>query len=145
MNKKKILALILIICIGAFLLLSSKDIVISGSMKPKINKGDIVFITRHIEYEDIKKGDIISYSLGKTKVLHRVINITENGFITKGDNNDNVDFGVVTKDQVNGKLLFSVPLLGYMFLFILKYKFMFISLIVLIIVISRKKEVRKNE
>lgn len=145
MNKKKILALILIICIGAFLLLSSKDIVISGSMKPKINKGDIAFITKHIEYEDIKKGDIISYSLGKTKVLHRVIAITDNGLITKGDYNDNVDFGIVTKNQVNGKYLFSVPLIGYLILLIKKYKLVFLCIIVVFIVISRKKEVRKNE
>lgn len=145
MNKKKILALILIICIGAFLLLSSKEIVISGSMKPTINKGDIAFIIKHIEYEDIKKGDIISYNLGKTKVLHRVIAITDNGLITKGDHNDNADFGIVTKDQVNGKYLFSVPLIGYLILLIKKYKLVFLCIIVIFIVISRKKEVRKNE
>lgn len=123
MKIKETIALILFLCISAFLLFSSKDIVISGSMEPEIRKGDLAFINENIEYKDIKEEDIISYNLGRNKVLHRVINITENGYITKGDNNDNVDFGVVTKDQLNGKLLFSVPLLGYMFLFILKYKF----------------------
>lgn len=145
MSIKKAIALILFLCISAFLLFSGKDIVISGSMEPEIRKGNLAYINENIEYEDIKEGDIISYNLGKTKVLHRVIAITDNGLITKGDHNDNADFGIVTKNQVNGKYLFSVPLLGYVLLFILKYKFMFICFIIIIIVISKKKEVRKNE
>lgn len=143
MNIRKAIALILFICISAFFIITSKEIVISGSMEPEIKTGSIAFISKNIDYENIKEGDIISYDLGKTKVLHRVINKTKEGLITKGDNNDVVDFGIVTESQINGKYLFSIPLLGYMILFISKHILILVCLIVIFIVI--KKGVRKNE
>lgn len=143
MKIRKAIALILFICISAFFIFTSKDIVISGSMKPEIKIGSVAFISKYIDYENIKEGDIISYDLGKTKVLHRVINKTKEGLITKGDNNNVVDFGIVTESQINGKYLFSIPLLGYMILFISKHILILVCFIVIFIVI--KKGVRKNE
>ena len=52
--------------------------------------------------------------LGKMDVLHRVDRDTGDGFVTKGDNNDNEDFGIVSKSEdYNGKLLIAIPYLGY--------------------------------
>ena len=143
MNIRKAIALILFICISAFFIITSKEIVISGSMEPEIKTGSIAFISKNIDYENIKEGDIISYDLGKTKVLHRVIDKNKEGLITKGDNNDVVDFGIVTRSQINGKYLFSIPLLGYMILFISKHILILVCFIVIFIV--KKKGVRKNE
>ena len=143
MKIRKAIALILFICISAFFIFTSKEIVISGSMESEIKTGSIAFISKNIDYENIKEGDIISYDLGKTKVLHRVIDKNKEGLITKGDNNDVVDFGIVTRSQINGKYLFSIPLLGYMILFISKHILILVCLIVIFIVI--KKGVRKNE
>ena len=143
MKIRKAIALILFICISAFFIFTSKEIVISGSMEPEIKTGSIAFISKNIDYENIKEGDIISYDLGKTKVLHRVIDKNKEGLITKGDNNNVVDFGIVTESQINGKYLFSIPLLGYMILFISKHILILVCFIVIFIVI--KKGVRKNE
>ena len=145
MNVKKLIAVILIICFTAFLLLTSKEIVISGSMQPSITTGSLAFVNKNIKFNEIKKGDIISYDFGNTKVIHRVVKKTEKGLITKGDNNDNVDFGIVTKNQLNGKYLFSIPLLGYLIMFMKEYKLIFLIIIIVFIVIFNKKEVRKNE
>lgn len=90
--------------------------VISGSMEPDIPVGSLVY-TKSVEFEDIEIGDVISYKLSEdTMVTHRVnsINAENNTLITKGDANDDVDGSEVQKSQIVGKVIFTVPYLGYM-------------------------------
>jgi len=89
----------------------------SGSMEPAIKVGSIVMIKPAVDY---KVGDIISFgSFGKTKspVSHRIFEIKEqNGqpiFITKGDANNAPDEKGIGKKDILGKVLFSIPYLGY--------------------------------
>ena len=49
------------------------------------------------------------------QVSHRVVAITDEGYITKGDNNDNVDFAPVAHENVIGTVMFAVPEVGYFF------------------------------
>ena len=88
-------------------------IVRSGSMEPAICTGSICFVDKRIGYDDIEVNDIIAFKRGKLLVTHRVVNITEEGFVTKGDNNDTEDGVTTTKDNYIGKTLFSVPRIGY--------------------------------
>ncbi len=96
-------------------------IVLSGSMEPEINIGDIV-ITTDVKQEDIKVGDIISFEKGNMMVTHRVTEIEEeNGIVTyktKGDNNNAEDLGVITYDDIVGKYNSKIPKLGHLVLFI---------------------------
>lgn len=140
-NKKTVALVIGIIIISAFLITTNINIVISGSMEPEIKVGSLAFITK--DKENIKNDDVISYNFGKTKVLHRVIKVKKEGFITKGDNNNTKDFGVINKKQVNGKYLFSIPFLGYVVLFIRKYIFLIAFLVITLYLL--KSEVRKLE
>ena len=89
-------------------------VVESGSMEPTIHTGSISFINKHAKYENIKENDVIAFSIpsGK-KVTHRVINITDMGMETKGDNNENSDGISTTKDNFIGKNVFSIPKAGY--------------------------------
>lgn len=92
-------------------------IIVSGSMEPKIPVNNII-ITKKIDEDKIKVGDVISYldEDNNIVVTHRVINIKyTNGeffYETKGDNNTMKDNNLVSYSQVQGKYLFSIPMLG---------------------------------
>lgn len=91
--------------------------VLSGSMEPTYHVGSVVFIEK-IDPEDVKVGDSITFGIGTgdTVVTHRVISINEveKKFETKGDANDNADGDGVAFSNVKGRAMdFSIPLLGY--------------------------------
>jgi len=88
-------------------------VVLSGSMEPKIKTGSVVFIDHNYKYDDLKVKDIIAFKLETgTIATHRIIQITEEGIITQGDANKRED-GITTKNNYVGKLLFSIPYIGY--------------------------------
>ena len=92
------------------------SVIITASMQPKINPGDVVII-QPIDIKSIKAGDIIQYKIDGYSVVHRVINIIDDGatirLILKGDNNKMPDRNSVTADQIVGKLKYHIPYLGY--------------------------------
>ena len=89
-------------------------VVQSGSMEPKIETGSLCFINKLVKYEDIKEYDIIAFKLPTgVGVTHRVINITNEGFTTKGDNNQTEDLIKTTRQNYIGKNIFSIPKIGY--------------------------------
>ena len=71
-------------------------IVVSGSMEPVLPVGYLV-ITEAVTAEEIKAGDVVGYWTGNRFIgvnpiiLHRVIAITEEGYLLKGDNNETAD------------------------------------------------------
>ena len=110
--------------------------VLSGSMKPKIQPGDVVVITNRNK-EDLKKGDIITFNGEDNDIItHRIIDIQNNSYITKGDNNNSIDAFAVPFENVIGKVLFHIPKIGYIIEFLSKplvYAFGMIVLAILII------------
>lgn len=92
-------------------------VIASNSMAPKIYKGDIVII-KDTDVKEVKKGDIIRYKMEGYYVVHRVVMISENVngdrvFITKGDNNNDIDLYPVKESQYAGTVKFDIPYLGY--------------------------------
>lgn len=91
-------------------------VVQSGSMEPAVRKGALV-ITK--PQNDYFKGDIITVAdtNPKESVTHRIFGIEETAgqtsYITKGDANNAPDGEKRPKNKVLGKVLFSVPFLGY--------------------------------
>ncbi len=80
-------------------------IVLSGSMEPAIQAGDLI-ITKVIEAEKVAEGDIIAFQAEKnTIVTHRVTDVrTEEGlsFLTKGDANTGADAKAVGVGELEG-------------------------------------------
>lgn len=112
-----IAVVILMICFGLGLFPIEPLVIASNSMAPKIYKGDIVII-KDADVSGVKKGDVIRYQMEGYYVVHRVvmINETEDGnrvFITKGDNNDDIDLYPVKESQYAGIVKFDIPYLGY--------------------------------
>jgi len=52
------------------------------------------------------------------RVTHRITEITYNGFITKGDANEDPDRLVVETKDIIGKVIFIVPYLGHLSYFV---------------------------
>jgi len=89
----------------------------SGSMEPKISKGDIAIVKKIDEqYDSLEVGRVIAFKHSGVVVVHRIINIIkEEGqyyFYTKGDNNANADNYVVEQNMVVGTVDFVIPYLG---------------------------------
>lgn len=107
-------------------------------LKNGFNKGDIM-VLRGSDAENIEIGDSIVFrSDRKDPIIHRVVKKTQEDdgvyFQTKGDNNKDsikspqLDETNIGEDIIIGKVIFRVPLLGYIkILFVEMLKFMGIS------------------
>ena len=90
-------------------------IVQSGSMAPALPVGSVVITKSEQAYG---KGDIVTFSHdGKTQTTHRINAVEFEGsepvFTTKGDANEERDTTEISHQKVIGKVLVSVPYLGY--------------------------------
>ena len=85
-----------------------KAVVVTGSMEPAIEPGDMIIFR---EQEDYEVGDVVVFE-AENFVTHRIIEATENGFITQGDAN-NVDDGEVLREQMIGKVVLIIPKAGH--------------------------------
>ena len=96
-------------------------IVESGSMGPAIKTGAVVIIRPEATYD---VGDVITFGKDtKTQVptTHRIVEINGTGplrtFTTKGDANDAPDPTVTRLSDIHGKVVLSLPYLGYILAF----------------------------
>lgn len=70
--------------------------------------------------QDYQKGEIITFAdldNPKNSITHRIEKVKKDdgrlSFVTKGDANDALDSKEVVPGQVLGKMIFSIPFLGY--------------------------------
>lgn len=124
----------------------------SGSMAPAIRTGSLVFIRPSENYE---VNDVITYAGKRDRnntTTHRIHEISVDEDIgvttyrTKGDANEDPDNTLVNESQIIGKVIFKVPLLGYVSAFA-KTQMGFIFLIVIpatLIVYSEIANVKKE-
>jgi signal peptidase len=85
-------------------------IVLSGSMEPAIKTGSVVLVKATPQYQ---LSDVITFKQGKKFVTHRISSVGLQDFTTKGDANKVNDSNPVTKDQIQGRVVTSIPYLGY--------------------------------
>ena len=149
------LIIILGLIIGGLYVLGIKPyIVLSGSMEPKVPTGSICFINTGVKYDSIKEKDIIAFKVEKVLVTHRVVAITEEGMVTKGDANEENDAVITTKENYVGKNIYSIPKVGYVVRAIqtTKGKIIFGTVVVLLLVsaiffgeVDKRKEQENNK
>lgn len=106
--------IILITAIMCFALKLKPAVVMSGSMEPTLPVGSVIVIDTE-DAGNVKIGEPIAFYTGGAYVTHRIVDDTEQGFITKGDANDSVDPWVVDRNKVDGKVVFAIPYIGYIF------------------------------
>jgi signal peptidase I len=94
------------------------DAILSGSMSPSMNVGDLVVVTP-TSADSMKVGDVIIFHspIGGNLVCHRIIAISqEDGslvFHTKGDNNEDPDPFNLEASSIVGKVQLCIPSMGY--------------------------------
>ena len=90
----------------------------SNSMKPYISRGDVVLVDKIYteEHKNLKKGDILAFKQHSKIIVHRIYKIIQRGdnvyFVTKGDNNNQADQGIIEPGDVVGKVLLKVKKIG---------------------------------
>lgn len=93
--------------------------ILSGSMEPEIRTGDLA-IVKSAKMNQVEPGDVITFKYEGNIVTHRIVEKNEEGFITKGDNNNAEDTEIVKEEELIGKVLFHMPFLGYITVFLSK-------------------------
>lgn len=91
---------------------------VSGtSMEPTITENDII-VVKETDNGIAKVGDIISYSHffedadKRVIVTHRIVEIAEEGYITRGDAYEMADNYIVNPENVRGIMQLKIPYLG---------------------------------
>jgi len=94
--------------------------VLTSSMEPSLPPGTLI-IVKPIDPEDIVVGDVVTYQIesGVPGVItHRVIDVVisstgDRTFIFQGDNNGSPDDLPVLPVQIQGKVWYSIPYMGF--------------------------------
>lgn len=118
----------------------------SGSMRPAIPVGAVVL--SH-ETDLIKAGDIITFKrqIGDASfVTHRVKEVRDGMIFTQGDANNARDDGYVLRSQVLGKVIFALPYLGYLLIFIktLPGTLIFIGIPAIFIILEELRNIKRE-
>ena len=97
-------------------------VVSSGSMYPELAMHDIIVISGHAPFEDVRIGDIIVFDRPKDHdkvIVHRVVAYVDDDPLTlrtKGDNNQNSIVGTdypITAEEYKGTVIHVIPQVGY--------------------------------
>ena len=97
-------------------------VVSSGSMYPELAMHDIIVISGHAPFEDVRVGDIIVFDRPKDHdkvIVHRVVAYVDDDPLTlrtKGDNNQNSIVGTdypITEEEYKGTVIHVIPQVGY--------------------------------
>lgn len=128
-----VLMVLAVVAVGAVMIVPrvmGNDVyaVMSGSMEPYYHVGSIVIVDKHKTAEEIQVGDPITFRMGNGAVAtHRVTGIDAGAgtFTTKGDANEVEDASPVPFENLIGKAGLSVPMVGYIPLYMKTAKGMF--------------------
>jgi len=120
--------------------------VLTGSMEPAVKKGSLI-VNKWIEDRDIRKGDIVTFRKPTERnvfITHRIEKVKKTEplyrFRTKGDANGATDFWEITQANIEGKVIFTIPFLGYLIEFF-KTPVGFILVVVLPLLVFIIKEI----
>lgn len=116
------------------------------SMQKEIYPDELLII--RVGNYNIKEGDIISYYKGNEVITHRVIQVFDDGVITKGDNAENID-DKISNEMILGKIVFNVRATRFIKNVLFNPKVLILLIITLILLIltikAWKDDWRKNE
>src|SRR3989344_8173656 len=81
-------------------------------MEPAIPVGSLIVVTSEQSYTT---GDVVTFydELGQIPTTHRITAITGESVATKGDANEEADIETIELNRIAGKVMFSVPYLGF--------------------------------
>ena len=120
--------------------------IVSESMEPTFYKDDLAIVKSYY-YEELQKGDIITFKQDDRIISHRISKIVNNKnekqFITKGDNNKVEDIESVNTQDIFGKVVYVIPKIGKIVNYIQNVTG-FINIFILIVIICILANFREN-
>ncbi len=110
-------------------------VVISDSMQPNVNKGDVLFV-RGEETSNVQNGDVIVfdaiglwYGAPQEPIVHRIVDkwISDEVwyFVTKGDANEYPDPVPIPEKGIFGVMSLRVPFIGWVKIVLFDYGILF--------------------
>ncbi len=91
--------------------------VLSNSMDPYFSKGDMLIIEKYNGDNKLKIDDVIYYEHDNTYITHRIVDIDYTSdkyiYITKGDNNSDIDNWNVKDKEIKGIVRGHIKYLGW--------------------------------
>lgn len=114
--------LLALLLLGGRLFGLENFIVLTGSMEPVYHIGSMVYV-KPAAADELEVGDAITFRLDEgTAATHRIVEIIDNEgavqYRTKGDANETVDGRLISESDVIGKVVFTIPYIGYLASFI---------------------------
>ncbi len=120
--------------------------VASESMVPTLNKGDLIVVQGGLNISEVAAeygtGDVIVFHRPRSQdelIVHRAVEMHADGaavyLTTKGDNNNGPDGWRVYDDDLVGKVVWSIPYIGHVPLFVHTTTGMTIIIILIVILI----------
>lgn len=109
-----------VVLIGALILLLAPKllgwqslVILSDSMNPTYEYGDIIWV-RPCQVQEVEIGDVISFrDRNGVSTTHRVVGVDENHrIITKGDANVDQDAYLVDEKHLYGEVVGKIPRIG---------------------------------
>jgi signal peptidase len=89
-------------------------VTLSGSMEPDIAPGDVVIVDASAS---VGVGDVITFSEDSdVPVTHRIVGEQDGQWVTKGDANEDADARPVSPENVLGRVVLTIPLIGHVIL-----------------------------
>lgn len=80
-------------------------LVLTGSMEPTM-RVNAICVAEKTTYNEVAVGDILMFEIDGKLITHRVIEITDKGIRTKGDNNNSEDAYYLTENNVKAKVIY---------------------------------------
>lgn len=118
-------------------------VILSGSMEPMIPTGSVVVV--NTADRDVLPGDVATFSRHGDLVTHRILSKREDGYQTKGDANTDPDTGIISAEDIRGKVLFHIPMIGYGMVWFKNHLFMGIGFCLLLILLISCFPERKSD
>ncbi len=143
------ISVIILILIIVFLFVSGQNlfsykpyIIQSGSMEPSIMTGDVVLVKKQNTYS---LNDVVTFKNNNRVSTHRIIEENNDLFVTKGDANQIKDSEEIKSNQIFGKVVMTLPKLGYIVSFGRSPKGFFLLFFIpgIIIVFNEFKNIKK--
>ena len=159
--------IVLVIVTGAQLLVGSAlgsspvYVVVSKSMVPTLQVGDLV-IAERVPFSSIHVGQVIIYQqptssgtcpnqFGLT-IVHRVVNVTSSGLITQGDDrvtnphpDEPFEWPPITSECVKGVVVLAVPYLGLVSMLVpYPWNYVLVGLILIFVFLSELRPSREG-
>lgn len=123
---------------GALSVWGNKAYVITTeSMKPTIKKGYLIIVRESKQGYEIN--DIITFKRNGEYITHRIVGKDDEQYRVKGDANDYEDEEPVFENEIEGKIVFKIPVIGIIVEKLDNVLYILILIIIVSTIIMHKK------